>query len=71
MGRGAGDGEYLVGNCTTITRALSLRNLVSGCECGRVFPAGVGPGSPSREMQPTCGLRDSTGRLRLGGGMGG
>ena len=28
---------------------LSLRNLVSGYECGRVFPAGVGPGSPSRE----------------------
>ena len=30
------------------SRALSLRNLVSGYECGRVFPAGVGPGSPSR-----------------------
>ena len=29
------------------TRALSLGNLVSGYECGRVFPAGVGPGSPS------------------------
>ena len=28
---------------------LSLRNLVSGYECGRVFPAGVGPGSPSRD----------------------
>ena len=28
--------------------ALFLRNLVSGYECGRVFPAGVGPGSPSR-----------------------
>ena len=28
----------------------SLRNLlVSGNECGRVFPAGVGPGSPSRD----------------------
>ena len=26
-----------------------LRNLVSGYECGRVFPAGVGPGSPSRD----------------------
>ena len=25
------------------------RNLVSGYECGRVFPAGVGPGSPSRD----------------------
>ena len=31
------------------TRALSLRNLVLGYECGRVFPAGVGPGSPSRD----------------------
>ena len=31
------------------TRALSLRNLVSGYECGRVFPASVGPGSPSRD----------------------
>ena len=30
-------------------RALSLRNMVSGSECGRVFPAGVGPGSPSRD----------------------
>ena len=30
-------------------RALSLRNLVSEYECGRVFPAGVGPGSPSRD----------------------
>ena len=30
-------------------RALSLRNLVSGYECGRVFPAGVGPGSPLRD----------------------
>ena len=28
---------------------LSLRNLVSGYKCGRVFPAGVGPGSPSRD----------------------
>ena len=30
-------------------RSLCLRNLVSGCECGRVFPAGVGLGSPSRD----------------------
>ena len=30
-------------------RVLSLRKLVSGYECGRVFPAGVGPGSPSRD----------------------
>ena len=27
----------------------SLRNLISGDKCGRVFPAGVGPGSPSRD----------------------
>ena len=33
----------------TISRALSLRNLVSGYECGRAFPAGVGPGVPSRD----------------------
>ena len=32
-----------------MSRALSLRNLVLGYECGRVFPAGVGPGSPSRD----------------------
>ena len=32
-----------------VLRALSLRNLVSGYECGRVFPAGVGPGSLSRD----------------------
>ena len=37
--------------CTTCNppRALSLRNLVSGYECWRVFPAGVGPDSPSRD----------------------
>ena len=36
--------------CRIIHRARSLRNLlVSGNECGRVFPAGVGPGSPSRD----------------------
>ena len=35
---------------TIPSRARSLRNLlVSGNECGRVFPAGVGPGSPSRD----------------------
>ena len=33
----------------SLPRNLSLRNLVSGYECGRVFPAGVGPGSPSRD----------------------
>ena len=35
---------------SAVHRARSLRNLlVSGNECGRVFPAGVGPGSPSRD----------------------
>ena len=33
----------------SLSRAISLRNLVSGYECGRAFPAGVGPGSPSRD----------------------
>ena len=33
----------------TIQYALSLRNLVLGDEFGRVFPAGVGPDSPSRD----------------------
>ena len=37
-------------NTHTHICALSLRNLVSGYECGRVFPAGVGPGSPSRDV---------------------
>ena len=32
-----------------INSALSPRNLVLGNECGRVFPAGVGLGSPSRD----------------------
>ena len=37
-------------NAGSTSRARSLRNLlVSGNECGRVFPAGVGPGSPSRD----------------------
>ena len=31
--------------CVQLPRALSLRNLVSGYERGRVFPAGVGPGT--------------------------
>ena len=31
------------------TRALSLRDLVSGYECGTVFPAGVGPDSSSSD----------------------
>ena len=43
----------------TTSRALSLRNLVSGYECGRVFPAGVGPGSPSRDAANWLPLRFS------------
>ena len=39
------------------SRALYLRNLVSGYECGRVFPAGVGPGSPSRDAANRLPLR--------------
>ena len=38
---------FLFGFC--LVSLHSLRNLVSGYECGRVFPAGVGPGSPSRD----------------------
>ena len=34
---------------TATPRALSLRNLVLGYECRRVFRAGVGPDSPSRD----------------------
>ena len=42
------------------SRALSLRNLVSGYyECGRIFPAGVGPGSPSRDAANWLPLRFS------------
>ena len=44
--RQMGDNDFSV---EQTSRALSLRNLVSGYECGRVFPAGVGPGSPSRD----------------------
>ena len=40
---------YMCDHTYIHTRALSLRNLISGYECGRVFPAGVGPGSPSRD----------------------
>ena len=50
-------------------RALSLRNLVSEYECGREFPPGVGPGSPSRDavnwLPSRFGLSVET-RLRYG-----
>ena len=39
------------------SRALSLRNLASGYVCGRVFPAGVGPGSSSRNAANWLPLR--------------
>ncbi|CAM9325457.1 unnamed protein product, partial [Ascophyllum nodosum] len=42
-----------------ISRALSLRNLVSGYECGRVFPVGAGPGSPSRDAATSLASRFS------------
>ena len=56
-----------------LSRALSLRNLVSGNECGRVFPAGVGPGSPSRDaanwlpsrFSPSVETRRRYGWLRM------
>ena len=32
-----------------VPSALPPKPAVSGYECGRVFPAGVGPGSPSRD----------------------
>ena len=35
--------------CRVHLTALSFRNLVSGYECERVFAAGVGPGSISRD----------------------
>ena len=31
-------------------QSLNLSNLISRYECGRVFPAGVGPGSPSKDV---------------------
>ena len=34
---------------TVTSRALFLRNMVLGYECGRVFPAGLWPGSPLKE----------------------
>ena len=43
------NGELLPLDIIIIRRALSLRNLVSRYECGRVFPAGVRPGSPLRD----------------------
>ena len=38
-------------------RALSFRNLVSGYECGRAVPAGVGPGLSSRAAANWLSLR--------------
>ena len=47
---------------------ISLRNLVSGYKCGRVFPAGVGPSLP-HEMQLADCLRVSSCQVRRSGGM--
>ena len=53
-----------------IMYTLYLRNLVLVYECGRIFPASVGPDSPHpQEMRPTGCLRDSVGRSRRVGGM--
>ena len=40
--------HHPVSNASPTFCALSLRNLFPGYEFGRVFPAGVGPGPPSR-----------------------
>ena len=56
-----------------LSRALSLRNLVSRYECGRAFPVGIGPGSlstdavnwlPSR-FSPSVDTRRRYGWLRM------
>ena len=44
-----GGGDVVCSPRVLRARVLSLRDLVSGYERGRVFPAGVGPGSPSRD----------------------
>ena len=54
-------------------RAFSFRNLVSGYGCGRVFPASVRPGSPSRDAAnwlpsrfgPSVEMRRRYGWLRM------
>ena len=40
-----------------VSRALSLPHLVSGYECGRIIPAGVGSGSPSKDAANWLSLR--------------
>ena len=40
-------------------RTLSLRNLILGYECGRVFPAGLGLDSPSRDATNSVSSRFS------------
>ena len=46
-------------------RSLSLRNLVSGYECGRVFPAGVGLGSPPSRFSLSVETRRRYGWLMM------
>ena len=50
------------------TRSLSPRNPFLGYECGRVFPAGEGPDSPSKVTPSGC-FHDLDGRLRRGSGL--
>ena len=42
-------GLFALIQCKHTSRALFLRNLVSGYKCGRVSQTDVGPGSPSRD----------------------
>ena len=49
--------DFSLNSSNNDTRALSLRKLVSGYECGRVFPAGIGPGSPLRDAANWLPLR--------------
>ena len=59
-----------------LNSTVALNNLLhlvlspseTGFECGRVFPAGVGPGSPSRDAAHWLCSRNSADRLRRGGG---
>ena len=60
-------------DCAVMCNLISLRNLASGYECGRVFLAGVGPASPSRDavnwlpsrFSPSVETRRRYGWLRM------
>ena len=59
--------------CFHVSRALSLRNLVLGYDCGIVFSAGVGPDLPSSDaanwlssrLSRSVEMRRRYGRLRM------